>query len=75
MKKQENVEELLEEIRDNTSTPWWRTFLNGFLYGAGWVIGTLAAFAVLGWLLSLFGIIPGFDVITSWLQQLLNTRF
>ena len=75
MNKQENVKEILEEIRDNTATPWWRAAVNGLLYGAGWVIGTVFAIAALGWFLSLFGVIPGFGELTSRLQNIVQSNF
>jgi len=74
-KKLKEVEGILDEIRENTAMPWWRTMLNGFLYGGGWVIGTVLAIAALGWLLSVFGIIPGFAELASRLQTIINTKF
>jgi hypothetical protein len=70
-----HVENVLEDIRKNTATPWWRTILNGFLYGAGWVVGTVGMIAALGWLLSIFGVIPGFDVIAAQLQAIMHSKF
>ncbi len=74
-KEIEKVETLLHDIRDNTFVPWWRTILNGFLYGAGVVIGTILAIAALGWLLSIFGILPGFSEISSRLQDIMNHKY
>lgn len=74
-KELERVENILGEIRENTATPWWKTVLHGTLYGAGWVIGTVGAFAALGWLLSIFGIIPGIDKISAILQQIMSSKF
>jgi hypothetical protein len=74
-KELNRVEGLLEEIKDNTTVSWWRWLLSGFLYGAGWVVGTVLAFAALGWLLSIFGIIPGFDQIAARLQEVMNSKF
>lgn len=74
-KKEENVKELLEDIRDNTALPWWRTVLNGFFYSAGFVLGSVFAVALLGWLLSIFGIIPGFGELAARLQEIMNARF
>jgi hypothetical protein len=70
-----HVEGILDEIRVNTAIPWWRSVLNGLLYGAGWTVGTIGAFAALGWLLSIFGIIPGFDVIGTWIQNAMSHKF
>lgn len=69
------VEHTLEEIRSNTHLPWWRAAINGLLYGSGAVVGTVAAIAILGWLLSLFGIIPGFGDIAQRLQEIMNAKF
>jgi hypothetical protein len=70
-----NVEDLLGEIRENTSNPWWRMLLNGALYGAGAVIGTVLTIVLLGWLLSVFGVIPGFGELAAQLQSALNEGF
>jgi hypothetical protein len=74
-KELDHVEHILEEIKDNTSVTWWRWIVSGFLYGAGWVMGTVLAFAALGWILSIFGIIPGFDQIAAWLTAAMNHKF
>jgi len=74
-KELQHVEGILDDIKKNTSYPWWRTILNGLLYGAGWVVGTVGAIAALGWLLSIFGVIPGFDVIAVRLQEIMNAKF
>jgi hypothetical protein len=73
-KELRHVEGVLDEIRDNTALPWWRAILNGLLYGAGVVIGTILAIALLGWFLSLFGIIPGFDQISAHLQEIMKSH-
>jgi len=74
-KELQRVEGILDDIKQNTSTPWWRWIISGLLYGAGWVVGTVLAFAALGWILSIFGIIPGFDQIAAWLQSAMNHKF
>lgn len=61
----------LEEIKDRTANPR-RSFINGILYGAGAFIGSIIAVALLGWLLSFLGVIPGVDVISEYLQSLLS---
>jgi len=61
----------LEEIKDRTANPR-RSFVNGILYGAGAFIGGIIAVALLGWLLSFLGVIPGLDVISDYLQSLLS---
>jgi uncharacterized membrane protein YczE len=71
----QKVEQVLEDIRANTSLPLWRVALNGILYGGGIAVGTVLAIALLGWLLSIFGIIPGFGEIAVKLQEILNAKF
>lgn len=74
-KKLQQVEVILEDIRHNTASPWWRIILNGILYGAGAVTGTVLAVFLLGYILSIFGIIPGFAEIAARLQSAMNVRF
>jgi hypothetical protein len=69
------VEETLEKIRVNTSLPWWRSAFSGLISGAGAVVGSVLAIAILGWLLSLFGIIPGLGAIALKLQSIINSKF
>ena len=61
----------LEEIKDRTANPK-RMFVNGILYGAGAFLGGIIAVALVGWLLSFLGVIPGLDVIAEYLQTLLS---
>jgi hypothetical protein len=61
----------LEEIKDRTANPK-RMFVNGILYGAGAFLGGIIAVALIGWLLSFLGVIPGLDVIAEYLQTLLS---
>lgn len=62
------IEENLEEIKERTPTPR-RAFLTGILQGAGAVVGGIAAIILLGWILSLLGILPGFSSIAHYLQD------
>ena len=63
-----HIEEELGEIRDRTPTPR-RAFLSGLLQGAGWIVGSLLALALIGWVLSILGVIPGLDVLSRYLAQ------
>ena len=74
-KEIEHLEDVLEDIRDNTRRPSWKAALNGLLYGAGVVVGTVAGIALLGWILAIFGILPGFGEITQKLQDIMNSKF
>lgn len=67
----ERIEEELEEIRTRTSNPR-RSFLIGILQGAGAIIGGILALALVGWLLSILGIIPGFGHLADYLRSLVD---
>ncbi|MDR3571631.1 MAG: hypothetical protein P4L81_05580 [Candidatus Pacebacteria bacterium] len=56
----------LRNIESNTSAKWW--IVHGMLYGAGWIIGSLLAVLIIGWALSIAGVIPGLDKIAAALQ-------
>ncbi len=60
LKHLERIESELEEIKDRTSNPR-RAFFYGILYGAGAFVGGIIAIVVAGWILSILGVIPGFD--------------
>jgi hypothetical protein len=62
------IEDELEAIKDRTPTPK-RAFINGILQGAGALVGGIAGLIILGWALSVFGLIPGLGYITSQLQD------
>jgi hypothetical protein len=66
-----HIEKELEEIKDRTPTSS-RAFLNGILQGGGAIVGSIAALILLGWLLSVFGVIPGFSDIAQYLQNVIN---
>jgi hypothetical protein len=64
------IKEDLVEIRNRTGG--WRSFFYGLLQGAGWIVGTLAAVAIIGWLLSVSGLIPGLGALAQNLENILN---
>lgn len=71
LKHLEHIEQELEEIRDRTPhRP--RAFFYGVLYGAGAVLGGVIGIALLGWVLSLFGVIPGLGEIAHYLQGIVD---
>lgn len=70
-KELKKIENILDDIRINTKPPLYKSILNGVLNGAGVVIGTVAAIVLLGWILSLFNVVPGFGEIS----RQLNTAF
>jgi hypothetical protein len=62
------IEENLSEIKERTPTPH-RAFLMGIFQGAGVIIGSLLMITLLGYFLSLFGVIPGFGDMAHRLQD------
>jgi hypothetical protein len=70
-----SVTEILDEIRDNTHPSWKKSLFQGLIYGAGVVIGSIVGIALLGWLLATFGVIPGFNVISDRLLQILQSKY
>lgn len=72
---QENAEELLREIRDGVRPGLRRYLYIGLLEGVGLVVGTLVTVALLGWVLSLFGFIPGLGELAHRMQDILNRHY
>lgn len=69
------VEALLDEIKSNTESKPSKSFVNGMLYGAGIVLGTIVGVVLVGWLLSILGVIPGFDVLAQRFSEILQDRY
>ncbi len=69
------VEELLDEIKENTEHRPSKSFYNGMIYGVGIVLGTLVGVVALGWILSILGVIPGFDILTARFAEILQKRY
>ncbi len=73
MAKEENAEvrqlreiqKALRAIQGNTQVRNWNWFLHGILYGAGWIVGSLIAILLIGWGLSVLGVIPGLSSIAT----------
>ena len=68
------IEKELTEIRNQSNVSWKRTIFIGILQGAGWLLGTIIAAALIGWILSILGIIPGFNEFESKLQNVIDGR-
>jgi len=68
------IEGELKSIRQQTSPGWKRLILNGMLQGAGWVVGSIIGIILLGWLLSIMGVIPGFGQLASKVQAAVQER-
>ncbi|MBP7770582.1 MAG: hypothetical protein KA066_01570 [Candidatus Pacebacteria bacterium] len=69
------VEALLDEIKSNTQARPGKSFYNGMLQGAGIVLGTIVAVVLVGWLLSILGVIPGVDVLAQRFAEILDRRY
>ncbi len=67
----EHIEKDLDAIKLKAPSP--RTsFVNGMWQGVGAVIGSLIAIALLGALLSIVGVLPGFAAYTKYMQGALD---
>lgn len=68
------IEKEVRDIRDGQSSLWY-SFRSGVFYGAGWIVGTILAVTFVSYLLSLFHVIPGLDVIATYISNgLQSTR-
>ena len=65
------IEEDIEEIKERSATPR-RAFYHGVLQGAGAVLGGILAIIVLGWVLFLFGIVPGLSSIADAIREAMH---
>jgi hypothetical protein len=68
------AEKELIEIRKNTYTSWALVLRNGFLQGAGFVVGSVLILALASYALSYAGLIPGFGAIANYLHQIVNAQ-
>lgn len=75
VKELKKIEKVLKDIKDNTHTSGWTTFSRGMLYGVGIVVGTLVGATLLGWILSIFGVIPGIGELADNLSTTLNGSY
>lgn len=71
LKHLEQIEQDLEEIKDRTLTRR-QTFIHGIWQGAGALLGGVLALTLLGWVLSLFGVIPGLGDIADYLKNIVD---
>jgi hypothetical protein len=69
----QKIEHELGEIKDRTPGSK-RTFFLGILQGMGIVIGSLLGLALLGWILSFLGIIPGLDQLANYIRTLMEQK-
>jgi len=64
----EGIDELNERIPDIP-----KSFVNGIFQGMGILVGSLFAVILIGWLLSLVGVIPGLGEFAEYLRGLMFT--
>lgn len=67
----EEIQTDLQELKHLTgsSSAW---FVRGILQGAGAIIGSILMVIVLGWVLSILGVIPGVAEIADYIRGYLN---
>lgn len=65
------IKKELVEIRERTANPK-HAFVNGILYGAGALVGGIVAVALIGWVLNVLGIIPGFGELADYVRSLMG---
>lgn len=73
-KKLQSIEDYLKSIKKEVTWPWWRILFQGFLRGAGLIIGTVLTIALLGWILNIFGFVPGIGDLAQNLRSILESR-
>jgi len=66
-----HIDKELGEIRSRTGGTW-RPFRNGILQGMGAIVGSLAAVALIGLILYIFGVIPGFSSLAAYVHSLMD---
>lgn len=65
------IEQDLEAIKQSAPSSR-QAFFHGILQGAGALVGGIFALTVLGWVLSLFGVIPGLSWMAHYLQNVVT---
>lgn len=66
-----SIDSNIDDLKDRIPGPK-RALLNGILQGMGIVTGSLAAVALIGWTLSIFGLVPGLDIIAEYIRGLMS---
>ncbi|HRH24597.1 MAG TPA: hypothetical protein PK109_03350 [Candidatus Paceibacterota bacterium] len=69
--KLEEIAATLTAIRAQ-GTDWKRAMYMGLFQGAGVIIGSIIALALLGWVLTLLGVVPGFDGFETYLNSIVT---
>ena len=70
----EQLEDIKTDLKDlkqlTGSNKAW--FLRGILQGAGAIVGSIAMLILLGWFLSIIGVIPGAAVLTDGIRHYMD---
>lgn len=74
VEKLTDIKNELEEINSKVGPSRWRVLRNGMYQGAGVVAGGAIAVVLIGWLLSIIGVIPGFHETAEYLQSVIEAR-
>lgn len=65
------IKKELSKIQERTASPK-QAFIHGILYGAGALVGGILAVVLIGWVLNVLGIIPGFGELAEYLSSLMG---
>jgi len=71
LKNLRHIEKEVTAIESRTPGSPLRSFFNGIMQGGGAVVGSIAAIALVGWLLGVFGIIPGLGDLAHYFQDII----
>ena len=61
----------LKQIQVNTGSTWY-AFFRGMLQGGGAILGSIAAVVLVGWVLGVLGVVPGFQDIATYIGSIAN---
>lgn len=62
------ITEELKAVKANTGSSWG-AFLRGMLSGGGAIIGSIVTIILIGVVLSIMGVIPGFATIAAYINE------
>lgn len=66
------IEKELKAVRTSVNKSLFQVFVNGMVYGGGFVLGSAFAIAVAGWALAVFGVLPGIGDVAITLYDVLE---
>jgi hypothetical protein len=70
----QRIEHEIAGVRKAVVESWYGLLFRGLAHGAGFILGTVFAIAIAGWLLSMFGVIPGLRETISELRIILEAQ-